>query len=392
MLYLICRMRRDLSFVILTALMWLESAGGHFWSSVEAAEITPLPGGLSASGDLFSLTRGQTTGAGAALVSSNAVPLPQIGGQISVGTPDQWRFFAFTNETGFPYAAFATFLASPLSPTFDTPDDATNQESGRIWIDADIDLYVTTNAALTTLDEGAIDGAFKSLGRGGNETILLDDAVPATYYLGVKSERHGGAEFSVLALSSERPLSEIGLQGELSLRGVPLPAAIPDATNGEPGVGLALAFAPSSLPVKQVLVSNVVTHTRFEDLRGVLTHGGRRVVLHNGLDLPEGTQTLIWDDQQQSDVPGARPTQGPGSLRDFMGLDAAGQWLFEITDEASGESGTNQDLSIIFGSATGSFAGVFRGTPPKGMHGTCLDRAIRRNQSNGQCQHLHESW
>ena len=64
------------------------------------------------------------------------------------------------------------------------------------YLDADIDLYVSTNSALTNLDAGVITNAQKSLRRGGTEFVIYSNSFEgALYYIGVKSEDQQGAEF-----------------------------------------------------------------------------------------------------------------------------------------------------------------------------------------------------
>ena len=96
------------------------------------------------------------------------------------------------NDTNFTNVAIVTFLPPDLS-------------RGR-YLDADIDLYVSTNPALTNLDETVISGAQKSLRRGGTEFVIYSNSFEgATYYIGVKSEDQQGAEFGIFAVSSLLP-------------------------------------------------------------------------------------------------------------------------------------------------------------------------------------------
>ena len=70
---------------------------------------------------------------------------------------NQWHFYVVTNNTGFTNAAFVTFIPDTLSiPRMgvfaDTLTNATRPE-------ADIDIYVSTDSALTNLDPAVIDSA-----------------------------------------------------------------------------------------------------------------------------------------------------------------------------------------------------------------------------------------
>ena len=125
------------------------------------------------------------------------------------GVPAQWHFFVVTNQlppsdplfTNSPIAAatniaFATFLAPNLSRA------RTNR--------SDIDLYVSTDPALTNLDAAVIATSRRSLKRGGTESIVIEggDAVGGViFYAGVKSEDQQAANFGFFAVSSSSPFS-----------------------------------------------------------------------------------------------------------------------------------------------------------------------------------------
>ena len=77
------------------------------------------------------------------------------------GLTPQWQFYAFTNslpstnDVGFtngPYVAFATFLP----PQLGQPRAS----------DADVDLYVSRDPGLLSLNPGVIAGASKSTNQG----------------------------------------------------------------------------------------------------------------------------------------------------------------------------------------------------------------------------------
>ena len=114
----------------------------------------------------------QRVGASTPLLGTNTIPVTNTdpimgatGGQITVGMTNQWHFYIMTNENAtYTNAAFLTFLPSTLSiPRMgvraDTDENSTRPEG-------DVDLYVSTNSALTNLDPVALTNAIKSLGRG----------------------------------------------------------------------------------------------------------------------------------------------------------------------------------------------------------------------------------
>ena len=60
--------------------------------------------------------------------------------------------------------------------------------------------------------------------------VLLTNAPAGSFYIGVKCESSGGAEFGLVALGSEGPFSQMDDQGNVNLQGLPLQLPIPDAT------------------------------------------------------------------------------------------------------------------------------------------------------------------
>src|SRR5207248_5092521 len=59
----------------------------------------------------------QHVGANSPLLGTNTLPLPQYGGQLTIGVTNQWHFYVITNSpaAGFTNAAFLTFLPPTLS-------------------------------------------------------------------------------------------------------------------------------------------------------------------------------------------------------------------------------------------------------------------------------------
>ncbi len=126
-------------------------------ASVNLPYVTPV-------GNIFTNTPGmeggillhQHVGANSPLVGTNSIQYPVEGDAvITLGVTNQWHFYMVTNDNGYTNAAFMTFNSLTLTlprmgPTNTlNPTNATRPE-------ADIDLYVSTNPALTNLDAGAI--------------------------------------------------------------------------------------------------------------------------------------------------------------------------------------------------------------------------------------------
>ena len=106
--------------------------------------------------------------------------------------------------------------------------------------------------------------------------------------------------------------------------------AVPDGPPEAPGGALVFAIAAEPISVRRVVVTNTVTHQRFGDLIGTLSHGSQFAVLNNHRDPmspPPETFTYIYEDHEEGDPPNAQRTDGPGSLRNFVGEEGAGLWL-----------------------------------------------------------------
>lgn len=268
--------------------------------------------------------------------ATNVAQMPDVPGQVSLN-PEDWKFYVFTNDTSFANLAFLTFIPDPACPGGGQP----------LRIEPDIDLYVSTDSELTNLAPQAVQDAWKSLSRGGTETVLRLDGTAGTYYIGIKSESPTGTEFSLVAAANEQPFSEQDASGNLILHGFPLPSQIPQPEGCAPGVCYAMMVTSEPVVTHRVIVSNQVSHTRFSDLRGQLRHNGIAVSLNQNSAVPPGTWNFIWDDSGLGGIPDAQPTPGPGSLLDYAGTSAAGQWLLIQEDTQPGESGTNHSATIV---------------------------------------------
>lgn len=291
----------------------------------------------------------QTVGENTPLLGSNA----GIVDQVSTGITNQWRFYVITNRVqpscgcAYTNAAFVTFLPSTLSiPRMGVNED---DETQATRAEADIDLYVSTDPGLTNLVPAVINSALKSRGRGGTESIVLTNAVGGVYYIGVKSEDHEAANYSLFTAFSLLPFGEEDDSG-VTLRGVPVPAFIPDGSPQNPGAARVLAVAATPINVRRVIVTNEISHQNIGDLTGNLSHNTDFAVLNNKtFPLDDDTITnftYIYEDLGEGDIPGAQRTDGPGSLRNFSGKEGVGVWLLSMVDDAQSQSGRVEDLVI----------------------------------------------
>ncbi len=309
-------------------------------------------------GDVGGILLNQHVGANTPLLGTNTVRLAgTTNGVLTLGMTNQWHFYVFTNNTSFTNAAFLTFLPPTLSLPRMGVFAASDANSTKP--EADIDLYVAppdipNNYALTNLDPGVISATIKSLSRGGTETIVISNAVPGVYYIGVKSEDQNAAEYGLAGVISEFPFSQSDSDGNLHLRGFPVPAPIPDGSPVAPGVAVMFGITATPITVHRAIVTNTITHQFAGDLVGTLSHNRFYTVLNNhtcALDPVSGdcypTYQYIYDDSSENNVGGARHTDGPGTLQDFAGGDSSGQWMLTMVDNALNHVGTNLDLEIF---------------------------------------------
>jgi subtilisin-like proprotein convertase family protein len=281
---------------------------------------------------------------------TNNIPWPGgPNGLITVGLTNQWHFYVLTNDQGYNYAAFLTFHPVNLS----LPRLGVNQTNlnNATRTQADIDLYVSTNPGLTNLDPVALAEAKMVLGRCGTGAVVYNgDALGTVYYVGVKAEDQEAAQYAFMGVFSPSPFGEPGDNGIWILHGINLPAVIPDATTGWPGVTTVVAIAPVSISVRRVVVTNELWHESFTDLLGTLSHGGKSAVLNNHslppVDPVPYQYTYIYEDNDERDIPGAQNTDSPGSLHNFIGVEGMGVWLLTMADTVSGHTGLVENLTI----------------------------------------------
>jgi subtilisin-like proprotein convertase family protein len=296
----------------------------------------------------------QHVGANTPLLGTNTVPLLNMGNaQLTVGMTNQWHFYVLSNQFNFTNASFVTFMppeeAVPRMgvTNLDNVNNATRPE-------ADVDLYVSTDPGLTNLSPTAIQGATKSLSRGGTEVIVKNDARPgAVYYVGVKSEDQQAAEYSFLGIFSLLPPSESDSHGNVFIRGMPVPAIIPPGVPPRPRAAIVLGLDVQPIHIRRAIVTNTFTHSLPGNLLGNLSHNTKFVVLNNhtcAVD-PSGNcytnrHDYIYEDNGEHNVTGSRPSDGPGSLKDFIGEEGLGVWLLSMVNTFPAGTGEVDRLNI----------------------------------------------
>ncbi|MGH8022762.1 MAG: proprotein convertase P-domain-containing protein, partial [Limisphaerales bacterium] len=288
----------------------------------------------------------QFAGANTPLQGTNNIELNGTNEIMTIGMTNQWHFYVVANATTFTNAAFVTFepdtLSIPRMGVFaDSDANATRAE-------ADIDLYVSTNAALTNLDPVVLSNADKSIGRGGTEFVAYTNSTPGeVYYIGIKSEDHKAAEFGFLPIFSEKPFSQIGPNGEETVNGLLVPAAIPDGSPKHPGTAYVFGLAIQPIEVQNVSINDQVVHQNFGDLIGTLNHGDVNTVLnnHDSLGNPPGPYNFIYDDSGQG-LAGSQPSDGPGSLNNYQSQQGTGPWILTEVDDALTQTGTVTGLTL----------------------------------------------
>jgi subtilisin-like proprotein convertase family protein len=263
------------------------------------------------------------------------------------GAVEQWNFFIFTNVTAFTNVAIATFLPRNLAHLQANLLAPVNNRDPR-YFEADLDLFVSLNPALTNLDPAVIATADRSVGRLGTEMLIYSNATPGlVYYIGVKSEDQQSADYVLFAVASESPFSDLDDEGNQVIPCLPLD--IPDGTPDEPGGATIVCFATMPMTIQKVVVTNTITHENPGDLIGTLTHDDVSVVLlnhYNWLDDTGGDPTAeyVYDDTEEE--PGSIPADGPGSLNDYLGEEAQGMWYFDIVDNALHHTGRVDVLTL----------------------------------------------
>jgi subtilisin-like proprotein convertase family protein len=324
----------------------LTLSGGGALASNAPVVVTLTNAFAPGSGVVGEVRLHERAGANSPFIGGN-VPLPPgTNGVLTPGQTNQWTFYVISNADGAMNAAFATFQSVPIA----IPQDA-NQGTNRTFAAvpvADIDLYVSTDPALLSLDPAALAAADRSVRRGGNEFICYTNALPATYYIGVKSESQSGGEYNFVGLFSQAPFGVQDETGAWVLQGLNLPVAVAAGDSSGPARTNVLAIAPAPIPVRRVVTTNEVAAQDFAGLTLLLTHGGKTVVL-NSNSVPPGPPsdfTYIFEDNNEGDIAGARNSTGPGSERDFVGEQGQGLWILTVANSSLTETAAVENFAI----------------------------------------------
>jgi len=324
------------------------------------------------------LRQGNNTVAGPPVTGlTNGVPLleERVGANFQLapstnGVAAQWNFYVFTNAlfTNNPSGlnngsnvAFVTFLPPNLSRSRN--------------LDADIDLYVSTNAQLINLVPAVVNGAFKSRNRGGTELVIFTNAaigLNSVFYIGVKSEDQQAAEYGIAAFSTDVPFESTDPNGNRILRGVPPNALIPDGSPSSPGFVPVFAFGISDTRIARVVVTNEITHQSVGDLLGNLSHEDQFAVLNNHNlfgGSANGFYRIVYDDGSAGQFFFSRHTDGPGTLNNFAGQSSSGVWLLTMSDDSLNRTGLVNSFTV-------------RVEPQRDLFGSGLTNSVLANQWN----------
>jgi subtilisin-like proprotein convertase family protein len=278
-----------------------------------------------------------------------------------LGQTNQWHFYVVTNTTTYTNAAFITFI--PNTQSIPREGVFAGSDANSTTPEADLDLLVAgpndpVAFGLTNLDPvvisncvSGVNGDQASLTRGGTKFIAYTNSAGGNvYYVGVKCEDQMAGQYGFLAVFSQNPFSTQDANGNVYVNGLNVPQAIPDGNNRYPGLAYVFALAiPSdpSMTIRNVIVTNTVTHQDFGDLLGSLGHDNEYTTLNNHDAFgPVIATNLVYDDSGQGDLPGSMRSDGPGSLRNFQAVQGIGVWLMNQLDDSPGATGTVVNLQM----------------------------------------------
>lgn len=269
------------------------------------------------------------------------------------GMTNQWHFFVVTNTTTFTNAAFITFLPTDLS----LPRIGVRQSSAARGSrpSADIDLYVSLDPDMTNLAPATVAAASNSRSRGGTEQVVFSNSAAGdVYYLAVKSEDYMAAEFSIFGVFSEVPFGD--QEGSVPCFNIPqlIPDRTPDSVLGANNAARVVCPCVLEGEIRRVIATNVISHEHFGDVIGVLDHSGEGgdlfAVLNNHRPPPAqpasyGPYGFIYEDNGEGSIfPPVNPynglpylllpSDGPESLRGFVGEQRIGPWIFTYVDDS----------------------------------------------------------
>ena len=146
---------------------------------------------------------------------------------------------AAVTNANFTNVAFVTFLPPELGvPRLGVGEE--NDPASATRPEADIDLYVSTNPALTNLDPAAVANAQSSVGRTGTEKVLYTNSAPGqVYYIGVRSQDQEGGSLGFWGWRPTSPSARPIPTGTVVLTVLtPVPVVIPGGTPANPSAGL----------------------------------------------------------------------------------------------------------------------------------------------------------
>jgi len=339
-----------------------DATGGQISVSAptSASAITPQVTTISGNNQV---TFDQLVGANAPLLSTNTVLFGAGAGYVAnaavaIGQTNQWHFYVITNTTAYTNAAFVTFIPSTLAiPREGVFADSTENPT---LPEANLDLYVASEPGLTNLDPSVIsncvfgnNGDSASLARGGTKFVAFTNSAPGqVYYVGVQCEDQMAGEYGFIGTFSLIPFSTMDANGNEYVNAFNVPAAIPDGNNQLPGVGYVFGLALQPIQLKNVIVSNTITHQNFGDLLGYLSHDNiddtsSYATLNNHDSLgPVVDQLFVYDDSPTNPVTGSIKSDGPGSLQNFAGTQGSGVWLLTEIDDAETHTGRVENLQL----------------------------------------------
>jgi subtilisin-like proprotein convertase family protein len=326
----------------------------------------------------------QRVGANSPLLGTNTIPLDgDANAVITAGQNNQWHFYMLSNEFNFTNATFITFLPPELAvPRMGVTNLNNVNEATRV--EADIDMYVSTNPGLTNLDRVAIEGAFKSVGRGGTEFVALSNAVVTSpsgiYYVGIKSEDQQAADYTFLGVFSLFPPSTTDTNGNVYSHAWPVPAGIPPGNPPIPGGTNVVALVTHPIHVRRVVVTNTFAHSLPGNLIGTLSHAQKFAVLNNHTCAtdPVGNcittyHDMVYEDNGEGDILFARRSNGPGTLKDFIGKDGIGVWNFAMVNNFPSGTGVISRFLIKLEPQNNDTNGVITTIPPHSWYRGVID-------------------
>lgn len=299
-------------------------------------------------------------------------PLQGVDGILTNGVPSQWHFYVFTNfwwgpttyETNNPGSEEEIIITNRMRlggqyiafSTFAVPDLSIDERLNR----ADIDMYVSTNSALTNLDATVINEAVEmgwvSRNPGGSELFTMTNSVEnQVFYIGIKCEDQKAAEYNFVGITSPEPFGQDN-NGVRVVRFNPGNVWVPDGSPDEPGGTEMYAIVTTPIVVGTIAVSNYYEAQNAGDLlislRNEMEINSQSVALHNHSFLEDDLNpvrtngvTVIYDDVGTLSG-NRRRTDGPGTLLDFYGWDGYGQWTMTLTDNALNH--TNRVWSTLY--------------------------------------------